>query len=70
MIQQSHFGVFNSPKIENRISKRDLHVHMHWQEMESTSIAICRCMDFLMWSIHTMEYYSAFKKEILSYTTT
>ena len=25
---------------------------------------------FLMWSIYIMEYYSAFKKEILSYTTT
>ena len=54
-----------------------LHTHVHCsifhdsQKVEATQMSINRCMDTKMWYIHTIEYYSSFKrKEILTHATT
>ena len=66
-----------SKRIENRTSKRYVHIHVHCSSIHNSPRGMSDQMSMsgewinTMWYLHTMSYYSALKKkEILSHTTT
>lgn len=65
---------YMSKRVKIRISKRYLYPHVHWSIIhKSQGTETTQTTDELIqkiWYIHTVEYYSALKKEILPYVTT
>ena len=69
MTQQFHYWEYIYEETRNLNLKEYMHTYIHWsviyhsQDLGTTQVPISRRVDKKLWSVYTMEYYSAIKKK-------